>query len=145
MSFKLLNSMERKLDVMHFRRADLTNSNRDFLRHCLSRPEVEARVVLLDPESECFGAFARFIRYNGRKLYDAIDVWKTVATEAGEGSGGGVWLRVCLSDFFSAKHICLYQYDAWLHAQNFMDTLSLRKDHESTGLPAAVKGPSSAS
>lgn len=145
MSFKLLNSVERKLDVMRFRRASWTNSNRDFLRQCLSRPEVETRVLLLDAEPECFGAFVRFIRYDERKLYDAIDVWKTVATEAGEGSDGGVWLRLCLPDFFPAKHICLYQNDAWPHAQNFMHALSLRKGHESPGLPAAVKGPSSAS
>lgn len=111
----LIDGVERNLDVMHFHGLTWTNSNREFLRHCLSRPEVEARVVLLDPESEFFGAFARYIRYDERKLrdklYDAVDVWKTVASEAG-GASGGAWLRIYLADFFPAKSI--YRFDSMI-------------------------------
>lgn len=108
-----ISGVSSRLDIAHFHGLTWTNFHREYLRAALEKPDVEARVTLLDPASRFFEPYADFIRVDARtleaKYEEVVNIWKTVHADAAAKGQKAASLKLYANQGFPAKSI--YRFD----------------------------------
>lgn len=110
---KRIETVQNRMDILHFHGLTWTNTNREFLTTCLSRQGIVVRVGLLNPASPFFEPYARFINVEPkvlkRKLAEVLEAWKTAYRDAERQEAKCASLSLHLTNGFPAKS--LYRFD----------------------------------
>lgn len=109
----LLTSAMRSITIAHFHGLSWTNQHREYILQALSKPGLHFKVLLLNPESEFFDPYARFIRvspdYLSEKTAEVITIWKRMYQECLDEFHTAATLELFFDWGFPAKSI--YQFD----------------------------------